>query len=71
MVYVGAFSSPLREMIPTQVDLPPCNALDLHLVQVERTTGESRSRKAVDTGGKTDTILFVEKRRKHSLPSKP
>ncbi len=39
MAYVGTFSSPLRDMLPTQVDLPPGNGRGIHLYQVDRTTG--------------------------------
>ena len=37
--YVGTFSSPLRDMLPTQVDLPPGNGHGIHLFQVNRETG--------------------------------
>ena len=39
MAYVGTFSSPLRDMLPTQVDLPPGNGRGIHLFQVDRITG--------------------------------
>lgn len=39
MAYVGTFSSPLRDMLPTQVDLPAGNGRGIHLFQVNRTTG--------------------------------
>jgi 6-phosphogluconolactonase len=39
MAYVGTFSSPLRDMLPTQVDLPPGNGRGVHLFEVNRTTG--------------------------------
>lgn len=39
MAYVGTFSSPLRDMLPTQVDLPPGNGRGIHLFRVDRTTG--------------------------------
>ena len=39
MAYVGTFSSPLQDMLPTQVDLPPGNGRGIHLFQVDRTTG--------------------------------
>src|SRR5882724_4624757 len=38
-VYVGTFSSPLRDVLPTQVDLPPGNGRGIHLFQVNRATG--------------------------------
>ncbi|MCW0218711.1 MAG: lactonase family protein [Prosthecobacter sp.] len=39
MAYVGTFSSPLKDMLPTQVDLPPGNGRGIHLFQVDRSTG--------------------------------
>src|SRR2546426_3862357 len=39
MAYVGTFSSPLRDVLPTQVDLPPGNGRGIHLFQVDRATG--------------------------------
>ncbi len=39
MAYVGTFSSPLRDTLPTQVDLPPGNGRGIHLFQVNRVTG--------------------------------
>ena len=39
IAYVGTFSSPLRDMLPTQVDLPPGNGRGIHRFQVDRATG--------------------------------
>lgn len=39
VAYVGTFSSPLRDMLPTQVDLPPGNGRGIHLFEVNRTSG--------------------------------
>ncbi len=39
IAFVGTFSSPLRNVRPTQVDLPPGNGRGIHLFQVNRTTG--------------------------------
>lgn len=39
IAYVGTFSSPLRDTLPTQVDLPPGNGRGIHLFEVDRTTG--------------------------------
>jgi len=39
IAYVGTFSSPLRDMLPTQVDLPPGNGRGIHLFHVNRATG--------------------------------
>jgi len=40
MAYVGTFSSPLRDVLPTQIDLPPVNGRGIHLFRVDRTTGD-------------------------------
>src|SRR3954454_3515720 len=39
MAYVGTFSSPLRDVLPTQVDLPPGNGRGIHLFRADRDTG--------------------------------
>jgi 6-phosphogluconolactonase (cycloisomerase 2 family) len=39
LAYVGTFSAPLRDVLPTQVDLPPGNGRGIHLFQVNRSTG--------------------------------
>jgi 6-phosphogluconolactonase (cycloisomerase 2 family) len=39
MAYVGTFSSPLKDMLPTQVDLPPGNGRGIHLFTMDRETG--------------------------------
>lgn len=39
IAYVGTFSSPLRDVLPTQVDLPPGNGRGIHWLQVDRGTG--------------------------------
>ena len=39
IAYVGTYSSPLRDALPTQVDLPPGNGRGIHLFQVNRATG--------------------------------
>jgi 6-phosphogluconolactonase len=40
LAYVGTFSLPLRDVLPTQVDLPPGNGRGIYLFHVNRTTGE-------------------------------
>jgi 6-phosphogluconolactonase len=37
--YVGTFSSPLRNVRPTQVDLPPGNGRGIHIFRANRDTG--------------------------------
>jgi 6-phosphogluconolactonase (cycloisomerase 2 family) len=39
IAYVGTYSAPLRDMPPTQVDLPPGNGRGIHIFHVDRTTG--------------------------------
>src|SRR6185295_2011231 len=39
VAYVGTFSSPLKDTLPTQVDLPPGNGRGIHIFHVNRTTG--------------------------------
>src|SRR4030095_6050601 len=39
IAYVGTFSSPLRDVLPTQVDLPPGNGRGIHVFQIDRATG--------------------------------
>ncbi len=39
VAYVGTFSSPLGDVLPTQVDLPPGNGRGIHLFRVNRDTG--------------------------------
>lgn len=39
IAYVGTFSSPLHDVLPTQVDLPPGNGRGIHIFHVNRTTG--------------------------------
>lgn len=37
--YVGTFSSPLKDTLPTQVDLPPGNGLGIHIFKMNTKTG--------------------------------
>jgi 6-phosphogluconolactonase len=39
VAYVGTFSAPLRDTMPTQVDLPPGNGRGIHVFDVDRTSG--------------------------------
>lgn len=42
MAYVGTFSSPLGDVLPTQVDLPPGNGRGIHCFAVDRQTGRMK-----------------------------
>lgn len=39
VAYVGTFSSPLADVLPTQVDRPPGNGRGIHIFHVDRATG--------------------------------
>lgn len=39
IAYVGTFSSPLKDVLPTQVDLPPGNGRGIHIFKVDRASG--------------------------------
>src|ERR1044071_7878587 len=50
MAYIGTFSSPLKDMLPTQVDLPPGNGRGIHIFEVDRSTGALRVAGVVEMG---------------------
>jgi len=50
MAYVGTFSSPLHDVLPTQVDLPPGNGRGIHLFEVDRVTGALKAQGVVESG---------------------
>jgi 6-phosphogluconolactonase (cycloisomerase 2 family) len=50
MAYVGTFSAPLTDTLPTQVDLPPGNGRGIHLFEVDRTTGALKEAGTFDLG---------------------
>src|SRR5438128_3565893 len=50
VAYVGTFSSPLRDTLPTQVDLPPGNGRGIHLFDVDRGAGALKPSGVVEIG---------------------
>jgi len=50
IAYVGTFSSPLRDVLPTQVDLPPGNGRGIQLFNVDRATGAMKPIGIVESG---------------------
>src|SRR6185295_1020605 len=48
--YIGTFSSPLKDMLPTQVDLPPGNGRGIHLFRVDRDSGALQATGTVEMG---------------------
>jgi 6-phosphogluconolactonase len=58
LAYVGTFSSPLRDMLPTQVDLPPGNGRGIHLFQVNRATGAMSPAGIHETGTSPSCLVL-------------
>lgn len=50
MAYVGTFSSPLGDVLPTQVDLPPGNGRGIHLFHVDPASGAFKETGMVEMG---------------------
>lgn len=50
MAYVGTFSSPLRDTLPTQVDLPPGNGRGIHIFEIDRHSGRMTPSGLVEMG---------------------
>src|SRR6185369_14519213 len=57
VAYVGTFSSPLRDTLPTQVDLPPGNGRGIHVFQVNRTTGAMTAGGVVEIGTSPNCLV--------------
>ena len=71
LAYVGTFSSPLRDVLPTQVDLPPGNGRGIHLFQVDRTTGVLAPRSGSTLKAKDRPMLLAKKRAKGAVSKTP
>ena len=56
--YVGTFSSPLKDTLPTQVDLPPGNGRGIHIFKVDRTTG-ALSKAGIHRSGTSPSHLAI------------
>lgn len=50
IAYVGTYTSPLKNMRPTQVDLPPGNGRGIHLFEMNRATGRLTALSIVEMG---------------------
>jgi len=57
IAYVGTFSSPLRNTLPTQVDLPPGNGRGIHVFQVNRATGALTPSGIVEIGTSPSCVV--------------
>jgi 6-phosphogluconolactonase len=58
MAYVGTFSSPLKDTLPTQVDLPPGNGRGIHLFRVDRETGQMTEAGVVELGTSPSCLVI-------------
>lgn len=56
--YVGTFSSPLRDVLPTQVDLPPGNGRGIHIFRVNRDTGALTPAGVYESGTSPSCLVF-------------
>ena len=58
MAYVGTYTSPLQNMRPTQVDLPPGNGRGIHLFHVDRSTGAMTAAGVYEMGTSPSCLAF-------------
>jgi 6-phosphogluconolactonase (cycloisomerase 2 family) len=57
VAYVGTFSAPLRDTLPTQVDLPPGNGRGIHVFEVNRTSGAMAPSNVVEIGTSPNCLV--------------
>ncbi len=58
IAYVGTYTSPLRNMLATQVDLPPGNGRGIHLFTVDRETGRMTPYDIHEMGTSPSALAF-------------
>lgn len=58
LAYVGTYTSPLQNMRPTQVDLPPGNGRGIHLFEVDRATGALTALGVHEMGTSPSALAF-------------
>ena len=58
IAYVGTYTSPLKNVRPTQVDLPPGNGRGIHIFQVDRATGVMTPRGVHEMGSSPSCLAF-------------
>ncbi len=58
IAYVGTYTSPLKNMPATQVDLPPGNGKGIHIFQVNRTTGAMTPAGVFPLGGSPSFVAL-------------
>ena len=57
IAYVGTFSSPLHDVLPTQVDRPPGNGRGIHFFRVDRATGALASAGVYESGTSPNCLI--------------
>ena len=58
LAYVGTYTSPLKNMKATQVDLPPGNGRGIHLFEVDRATGAMTPTGVYEMGTSPSCLAF-------------
>ncbi|MDA7921899.1 lactonase family protein [Verrucomicrobiales bacterium] len=58
IAYVGTYTSPLKNMLETQVDLPPGNGRGIHLFKVDRSTGKMTPAGLHEMGTSPSALAF-------------
>lgn len=58
IAYVGTFSSPLGDVPPTQVDLPPGNGRGIHILQIDRETGDTKPIGVQELGTSPSSLII-------------
>ncbi|XZE54594.1 lactonase family protein [Planctomycetaceae bacterium SH139] len=58
LAYVGTSSAPLRDVLPTQVDLPPGNARGIHIFTVNRETGDLTPAGLLESGSSPSSLVI-------------
>jgi len=58
IAYIGTYTSPLKNMRATQVDLPPGNGRGIHLFEVDRETGALKALSVYETGTSPSCLAF-------------
>lgn len=58
VAYIGTFSSPLKDTLPTQVDLPPGNGRGIHIFYVDRHTGALTPQGTVELGNSPSCLVI-------------
>jgi 6-phosphogluconolactonase (cycloisomerase 2 family) len=58
VAYIGTFSSPLKDTLPTQVDLPPGNGRGIHIFHVDRQSGALLPQGIVELGNSPSCLAL-------------